>query len=237
MATNLCLSCDSVFDVLTRGPYPAVSSEANRDDETNTDLHQSVDQHLAACHDCRKIAEALRPATRLIHEVMSAEAAAGLPVFRTDLPQLNQSGEMTLLVDRPAEALTSLSSTGRAVSRSNFIIRFATIAACLLVGCIVGFGLRGGPGSDTPPESSGGVVIFEQGDSPNMVVVTDLAQLNLDEQCHRQVVYTQHPTEGELNNEFDCCTRCHRSHGDTAATNRTTVIASSCVACHIAPRS
>ena len=46
------LTCDEVFDQLTRAPFPAGEETDHR-----------VDEHLQVCHDCRQMAEALRPAT------------------------------------------------------------------------------------------------------------------------------------------------------------------------------
>ena len=66
---KLLLNCDQVFDVLTRGPFPTGSP----DDE-------GVEHHLRACHDCRQLAEALRPAVSLLHEAVAADEALDLPV-------------------------------------------------------------------------------------------------------------------------------------------------------------
>ena len=48
------LSCDAVFDVLTRAPFPDSGSDS-----------ESVEAHLSVCHECRCLAEALRPAIGL----------------------------------------------------------------------------------------------------------------------------------------------------------------------------
>ena len=56
------MNCDDVFDVLTRGPFPSGDSTDG-----------AVEEHLAGCHDCRQLAEALRPAVELLHESLSDE--------------------------------------------------------------------------------------------------------------------------------------------------------------------
>lgn len=59
------MNCDLVFEILTRGPFP--SGEP-------TDV--SVELHLARCHECRELAEALRPAVALFHEALASEEEA-----------------------------------------------------------------------------------------------------------------------------------------------------------------
>jgi hypothetical protein len=60
------MNCDLVFEILTRGPFPS-------GDPTDA----SVELHLSRCHDCRQLAEALRPAVELFHETLSFEEEAG----------------------------------------------------------------------------------------------------------------------------------------------------------------
>ena len=64
------LTCDAVFEALTSGPVIAGSSEA-----------AAIEEHLTACDSCRQLAEALRPATHLVHEALGEEAARGLPMY------------------------------------------------------------------------------------------------------------------------------------------------------------
>ena len=68
------LTCDQVFDILTRAPFPA-----------GDEHDDGVDRHLAVCHDCRQLAEALRPATDLFREAMAADERHALPVYRGEL--------------------------------------------------------------------------------------------------------------------------------------------------------
>ena len=72
---KLLVNCDQVFDVLTRGPFP--TGEAS---------DEAVEQHLRACHDCRRLAEALRPAVALMHEAVSGDQALSLPEYQGSLP-------------------------------------------------------------------------------------------------------------------------------------------------------
>lgn len=72
---KLLLTCDQVFEVLTRGPFP-----------TGDESDEHVEHHLRACHDCRQLAEALRPAVELFHEVVSEDQALDLPEYQGSLP-------------------------------------------------------------------------------------------------------------------------------------------------------
>ncbi len=66
-------TCDDVFDVLTRGPFPTGQHE--------TDF--PVQRHLTVCHSCRELAEALRPVTAVLAEGQYdvADEETSLPVF------------------------------------------------------------------------------------------------------------------------------------------------------------
>jgi hypothetical protein len=68
------MNCDLVFEILTRGPFPA-------GDPTDA----TVELHLSSCYECRQLAEALRPATMLFHEAMEHEGS-DLPGYRGELP-------------------------------------------------------------------------------------------------------------------------------------------------------
>jgi hypothetical protein len=83
---KLLVNCDQVFDVLTRGPFP--TGEAS---------DEAVEQHLRACHDCRRLAEALRPAVALLHEAVGSDQAFSLPEYQGSLP-------LPMLDDSPDDA-------------------------------------------------------------------------------------------------------------------------------------
>jgi hypothetical protein len=71
---RLLLDCDRVFDVLTRGPFPSGSPD-----------DAAVERHLAACHECRQLAEALAPAVECFHEAVSRQELVTLPAYRGTL--------------------------------------------------------------------------------------------------------------------------------------------------------
>jgi len=89
------INCEHVFDVLTRGPV-----SLNEEPE--------VREHLCHCSDCRRLAEAFRPAVGLIHEALDDQglpSVEGLPhvdELLFDVHQLN--GEATVTrADRESE--------------------------------------------------------------------------------------------------------------------------------------
>jgi len=65
------MTCDDVFDLLTRGPFPS----GGPGDE-------QVEDHLAYCTECRRLATALQPAMELFQESIGPEESAGLPGYR-----------------------------------------------------------------------------------------------------------------------------------------------------------
>ena len=64
------MNCDQVFDILTRGPFP-----------TGTACDTPVEAHLNVCRDCRRLAEALRPALELFQEAVGPEESRDLPGY------------------------------------------------------------------------------------------------------------------------------------------------------------
>ena len=65
------VSCEHVFEILTRAPFSA-------DDECDA----SVERHLVDCHECRCLAESIRPAVDLFTEAMADCDQAELPSYR-----------------------------------------------------------------------------------------------------------------------------------------------------------
>jgi len=64
------ISCDEVFEVLTRGPFP-----------TGASSDVIVEAHLARCAECRRLAEALQPAVELFREGVAPEEGRNLPSY------------------------------------------------------------------------------------------------------------------------------------------------------------
>ncbi|MBL8827251.1 MAG: hypothetical protein JNM18_09715 [Planctomycetaceae bacterium] len=64
------ISCDDVFMVLTRGPFP-----------TGHSSDAVVEGHLNHCASCRQLAEALRPIDELVPEMVAPEESRSLPSY------------------------------------------------------------------------------------------------------------------------------------------------------------
>ena len=64
------MDCDSVFKILTSGPFP-----------TGTDADADVESHLVVCFSCHCLAEALRPAANLTNEAIDPEESRTLPGY------------------------------------------------------------------------------------------------------------------------------------------------------------
>lgn len=64
------IHCDEVFDILTRGPFP-----------TGAPSDGIVESHLGHCDDCRRLADALRPALELLQEAVTPEESRTLPRY------------------------------------------------------------------------------------------------------------------------------------------------------------
>src|SRR5262249_6617771 len=75
------INCDQVFEILTRGPFP--SGDPN---------DAAVELHLLACHECRELAEALRPPVNLFHESMPFSQHVDLPGYSGALCRSDDGG-------------------------------------------------------------------------------------------------------------------------------------------------
>jgi hypothetical protein len=65
------MTCDDVFDVLTRGPFPSGGLEDH-----------AVEVHLRRCPECHRLAVALRPAVELFQEAVGPDESRTLPGYR-----------------------------------------------------------------------------------------------------------------------------------------------------------
>jgi hypothetical protein len=239
---KLLLNCDQVFDVLTRGPFP-----------TGEPTDEAVEQHLEACHECRQLAEALRPAVALLHEAVSKEDSLELPEYLGALPEPdpfeNDLSRPLLqgmrLLDRrpPASLMPTAGALGVAGPRwgvAQLLNAARLMAASLLVVALgwLAWGLALAPrqpGFTADVESPPGAVrvrLDERG-------LLTLAALKLPQSCiPRQLELTDPGASGTLlaalADAVQCCSACH--HRDGLASNipvaGTAQFMQACVACH-----
>lgn len=89
--------CDQVFERLTRGPFPGGPFADGSSSDPAEDAR--VERHLACCHDCRRLAEALRPAVELFHEAL--ERTDDLPRYAGRLREERESLPLVALAEPP----------------------------------------------------------------------------------------------------------------------------------------
>lgn len=250
---KLLVSCDQVFDCLTRGPFPSGS----RDDD-------AVQRHLDVCHECRQLAEALRPAVALLHEALPESEAADLPSYGAaeaddglcERADGALAARIRQIMDRQEVRPRRITSEEKWLSA----LRFS--AAAMLLAAL-GFLLTG---VFWPQQGERRLVIrpsFSGEHQPTAEGLLHLASLKLPEVClpgmptlltdaseKRSGVSGQTPLPLEDSSARNdsrplhggivigaahvCCTRCHAAGKEGAVLTQRTVVAmqQSCVACH-----
>jgi len=112
-------TCDDVFDILTREPFPS--------DGANDEF---VESHLAVCHECRQLAEAFRPAVGLFHESLAAGFDNELPMYRGRLKPIIDSLNQTAVPAR-REPRHSLTLSQAAIATSLVLVGAVVFAIVL----------------------------------------------------------------------------------------------------------
>lgn len=211
---SMSLDCDQVFDVLTRGPFPT-------GDASDCD----VEYHLACCHSCRQLAEALRPAVELFHEAIEPADSADLPGYRGELA--TRSVGLAQLVAEAVSVAPSPRSSAvmpqpvRSATWLDMVaerpLRLMTALACgaLFAASVWGVGLTG---HSLPTRPNHAISLSDDG-------LVHLASLQLQPQCF---------TTPTALSQLHCCTECHtaKTSQPALAARSLAVVASSCRACH-----
>jgi len=196
---KLLLDCDDVFERLTRGPFPSGASD-----------DAAAEAHLAVCHECRQLAEALRPAVKLLHEayddIDSADNA--LPVYNG-------------LVGSPACPPARLPPC----SPATWSVGWQLVAASLLgvvIGSLAAGGWFSGAGNDNR------AVAWSGADDPDQQGLATLATLKLREVCLPSTMSLASDSAHRLR----CCTECHSSQSAAKKGIDVARLQLACVACH-----
>ena len=195
------LTCDEVFDHLTRAPFP--SGEA-------TD--RCVDEHLRVCHECRQMAEALRPATDLFQEVMSDDQRRRLPAYRGQLIATMTRGSNAATVESSTTEFTAWNpvAMGRASRHQQWYFLPALALALLLMAAILQ-----GPGSFG--NSSNSIPVAGATHEANQTMTCMMAGFALPTDClPRSLVGPPHPTSDKPATQpagaiqpMSACLNCH----------------------------
>ena len=241
------LSCDHVFEILTRGPFPA--GEA-------TD--HEVERHLRSCHDCRQLAEALRPAVALLHEAVSADESLALPEYQGCLPELVPAGP-ALLDQQPKRPLrcglrrverrrqAAPAKRGRDFDYARMASATRLIAASILIAALGtlswGLATSARPGKQAVAQSAASVDMAKSRSVPDQQGLITLVGLKLPSGCFPARLTIESATSGalpaDLQAAIQCCTLCHHAAAEAAdkaadAPDRhvAAISSQSCKACH-----
>lgn len=222
------MNCDQVFDILTRAAFPT--------GETTDD---AVEAHLTACHDCRQLAEALRPAVSLFHECLPQEGGEGgtqvLPTYRgrlnaaaSDLP--TQVSRLPVTPDHWSEqAAVAPVPRGREPRRRSLGLpaQLLATALCSLTVCALFWMLfTQGPSKVDPGAAQLAPSLINLADFAPLDErgLQRLAELGLPENC------LQIKTSGI---RLMCCTECHSAaRDDRPEVQRGVVMWTACRECH-----
>jgi hypothetical protein len=211
------LHCDQVFDVLTRGPFP-----------TGDASDYWVEEHLGCCHECRHLAEALRPAVELFHEAIQPEDSRELPGYRgvharqSGGPGLAQLVAQAIETEAPAATARPVLEVQHAwhVWLASWKLQLTT---ALALGMLLMLTLSGSHSSGLPLAQ---VSTHPVGYHPSTEGFATLAALPLSTACQLPAAATQ-------NAGWHCCTQCHAAQrGPQVSSAVLTHIATSCQACH-----
>jgi len=216
------MNCDRVFEVLTRGPFP-----------TGDDSDVLVESHLSACHECRQLAEALRPAVALFHEAVAVTEGSDLPSYRgSHAPFEAEITPVSIDWRNPPKPATAKTN------RWSNVFRFASaalIGAALLIlfrGVIQS--VQGGRTISNHPNTAQ----FQPGPEGKAT----LASLKLPVSCQpleensadfSADFSAENSATMQTSGTYHCCTKCHtaaRQH--SPGTAPIAKVAKSCSACH-----
>lgn len=230
------MNCDQVFDVLTRGPFPSGTSD-----------DADVELHLAACHDCRQLADALRPAVDMFHEAMPRDEYDDLPGYQGSLRESDARSlplAVAMMLDRPQAEVTAVCERRRKIAPETSSWRLAVTALLVLAFAGLLWSVNSNSNDGWTFEGSGASGADQIRFQPNADGLLQLANLELSSECglmsHRGQIGTTTSTNnpndgGSQTQHFVCCTQCHHA---TSSRSRPTpphtisVAMAACTACH-----
>jgi hypothetical protein len=201
------MNCDDVFDVLTRGPFP-----------TGAESDRAVELHLAACPECRQLAEALRPAIALFEEAIGGAAARALPGYWGELPAEARQPSVAVATN----TAPSSSAAASRVNSSRVAGRSWRIAAALMIGlgvagAVAGLGWRNNVASGEYLIAAACMTLPDQDESAP----------NADLSVHVRTVSTAEIAR------LQCCTDCHSAERkQSLSTPAVAQILLTCNLCH-----
>lgn len=218
------MNCDQVFDILTRGPFP-----------TGDGGDYAVEQHLGCCHECRRLAAALRPAVALFHEALAPEQQNRLPAYQSAAARPAQAAHQPALAARverlmqqrdwrPAALARSVRAPGRDWRNT---VRYAAALALALVAGLAALGLGEYQRRAADAEQrfiARGSRPSTFANNPTEMGLLQLGGMRLPVSCLPAV---------PANVAYSCCTRCHAAHNAHGPVVKSVaLILQSCSICH-----
>jgi hypothetical protein len=229
------MNCDQVFDVLTRGPFP-----------TGTACDPPVEAHLSVCPECRRLAEALRPALELFQEAIGPEESRDLPGYwcavTADRPQPAVSIARDVAPRRaaaPHERRTPLMGNFSALAAWRLA---AALALGVMLGSLVSGRLPLEGFSALPPANDEEVPSAPPDDDNHLQftpaqhkMLAALPAACFGYQSRPAPKYTvstpQLLAKGDLGT-LNCCTGCHNTNSDSVTNHATAAVSQACQICH-----
>jgi hypothetical protein len=207
------LTCDEIFESLTAAPVVEGSDNA-----------KAIQDHIADCDSCAQLAEALKPATHLIHEAMPVELRAELPVYLAD--EDASSRIMSQIDELPTTTRGSNRNQQNEFRRT--VLGFGAAAAVLLL-----LLWRQLPAENASVAQAGLLQLnrmnlpFACRDSKSIEAVSTEVAAN------RPNAPNVSPPETPTESSYICCTTCHASAKTTGPRiNDLTQLVASCSVCH-----
>ncbi|QDU78057.1 hypothetical protein Pan97_51370 [Bremerella volcania] len=194
-------TCDDVFDVLTRAPFPTGEHE--------TDM--PIQRHLTVCHSCRELAEALRPATEMLAngQADTDDDDCSLPVFLAD----DSTPSHRCITDQAERPTTDIVAAIRGP--------LIALALCLMIVLAVqGNWSHGSSNSDNSSPTSDSLATTGASGGANLTEL--LAAPNICSLVSVDAAVESKGPDGELLShladhkftETHCCSQCHHASSD-----------------------
>jgi len=227
------LNCDQVFDVLTRGPFPS-----------GEPCDEGVEHHLRACHECRQLAEALRPAVAVLHEAVDRDQASGLPEYQGSLPPRDSDELAPRPLSLGVRQLPRRPRSGRAFDRAVGAVRLVAATMLLAALGVLTYSFAFGPAGTNQAAGLGGLLSGgnETAHLPDGPGLLTLASLKLPSRClppdyqsltGEQAAALAAAMAMGSEEALRCCTECHAAERSrNAGPMLVAAVARSCTACH-----
>ena len=229
------MNCDQVFDVLTRGPFP-----------TGTSCDTPVEAHLRVCAECRRLAEALRPALELFQEAVGPEESRDLPGYWCEVSAERTQPLVSYATDRPPVRVATHRWAQSSLAKNVSALSAWRLAAALAFGVTLGSLLSSrdhldGFSAVPPADQHVAALPPSPQDFQSRLTLAERKTLaGLPAACFRhQSGRAPRYSAGSPNvlasadlSNLNCCSECHNSNSDSVTSHATLTVTQSCQICH-----